>query len=134
MDLRNNRAGRTIGNQNINSTPETTASAVQKAVKNGESGTMKSPPKVGGGAGGNGDPHMTGFDGKHFRFDGEAGKKYALFGRENGHFLVAGIRTGLQPVSKTSAFVRKSYFGSFGLQVGGSHSHIRISMERLSLK
>lgn len=128
MDLNNNRAGRQIGMKNMKASKAQTVKAVIKSIKSGKGGIMTNPPRIGGGAGGSGDPHFTGFDGSSFKFDGENRKHYLLFGHRGGDTLVSTMRSAEQEAS--GEIVRhRNFFKEFGLQVGESGSRISISLE-----
>lgn len=63
------------------------------------------------------DPHITGFDGTKFDFQGVPKKTYAIFGRVGGDLLVSRMRASGFKIYKPRVW--KTYFAEFGLTTAG---------------
>ncbi len=68
-------------------------------------------------AGGKGDPHITGFDGTKFDFQGVPERTYAIFGRVGGDLLVTRMRASGFKIHRARTL--KTYFNEFGLTTAG---------------
>lgn len=88
-------------------------------------GTPKPAPTPGG----SGEPHMRGFDGSRFDFQGVGGAFYSIFGREGGDSLVAQMR---QKPLKSTKHKKVTFFNKFGLTVGSSRRKVQVSFTSVS--
>lgn len=79
--------------------------------------------------GGEGDPHMTGFDGTHFAFHGEHGHNYLLFGRKGGDSLVTTMRATNSKMMREGAKYLRTYFDEFSVQTA-DNDQITVTLGR----
>lgn len=75
------------------------------------------------------DPHMRGFDGTEFGFHGIHDHMYVVFGRKGGD-LVVGRMSSTKKIVRDG--VNATYFGEFGLTIGGSKDLVHLRFEQPS--
>lgn len=78
-------------------------------------------------ANGNGDPHMTAFDGSSFSFQGVAGQHYVLFGSPRGDLLTTRMRGTRRPQPGTNT--TGTFFDAFGIRTA-SGRRVRVVLAK----